>query len=72
MNDTSDLAALQKNHSVIFMIVHDETIDQDWHGIYMKQAKDKALKAKFAFTTHPEVVEVSVLVCSTGHFTFVF
>ena len=72
MNSTSELAALQKNHSVIFMIVHDGTIDQDWHGIYTKQAKDKALKAKFAYTTNPEVAEVSVCLCVCSQYWALF
>ena len=58
MNTTSALTALKKNHSVIFLIVYDEEIDRDWHGIFMRQARDKILKAKFAFTTKPEIVEV--------------
>lgn len=58
MNSRSELAALKKNHSVIFLIVHDEEIDHDWHRIFIKQANDKALKAKFAFTTDPGIVEV--------------
>ena len=58
VNSTSGLDAIQKNFSVVFMIVHDETLDQDWHGIFIKQARDKALKAKFAFTKNPEIVQV--------------
>ena len=58
MADSSELAALKKNHSVLFMIVHDQEIDVDWQRIYIKQANDKALKAKFAVTTNPDVVEV--------------
>ena len=63
VNSTSELAILMKNYSVIFMIVHDETIDHDWHSIYAKQARDKALKAKFALTKNPEIVQVCVCVC---------
>lgn len=58
VTNTSELAALKKNHSVVFMIVHDQKIDVDWQRIYMKQANDKALKAKFAVTTNPDIVEV--------------
>lgn len=63
VNSTSELAALKKNYSVIFLIVHDEEIDHDWHGIFMTQARDKLLKAKFAFTTKPEIVEVRMYIC---------
>ena len=58
VNTTSELVALRKNHSVVFMIVHDKMIDRDWHSIYVRQARDKALKAKFTFTKNPEVVQV--------------
>lgn len=58
LNTSADLAELQQNHSVIFLIVHDEEVDKDWEKIFFKQAADKALKAKFAFTTNPEIVEV--------------
>lgn len=58
MTNTSELAALKNNHSVVFLIVHDQEVDRDWQRIYMKQANDKALKAKFAITTNPDVVEV--------------
>ncbi len=61
VNTTSELAAIQKNYSVVFMIVHDKTVDQDWHGIFARQARDKALKAKFAFTKNPEIVQVCML-----------
>ena len=58
VNSTAGLAELQKNHSVLFLIVHDEELDSDWHSIYMKQARDKALRAKFAYTTNPDIVSV--------------
>lgn len=45
------------------MIVHDKEIDHDWHSIFAKQARDKALKAKFAFTKNPEIVQVCTYVC---------
>lgn len=63
VNSTSELSALKLNHSVIFLIVHDEQIDNDWHRIFMKQARDKALQAKFAFTTDPEILEVYLSRC---------
>lgn len=58
VNSSAGLAELKRNHSVLFLIVHDEEVDMDWQGLFFKQAKDKALKAKFAFTTNPEIVEV--------------
>lgn len=49
---------LKRNHSVLFLIVHDDEIDKDWHEIFMKQARNHALKAKFIYTTEPEIVQV--------------
>jgi hypothetical protein len=54
---------LKNNHSVIFLIVHNQEVDADWQRIFMKQANDKALKAKFAVTTNPDVVEVFMFHC---------
>ena len=58
VNTTQQLSDLQKNHSVLFLLVHDEEIDADWHSVYMKIASEKALVAKFAYTTEPDVVKV--------------
>ena len=69
VHNTSELAALKKNHSVIFLIVHDEEIDHDWQRIFMKQAHDKALKAKFAVTTNAQVVEVCTQLPLSSHAT---
>lgn len=58
MNTTEELAALQTAESAVFMIVHHEDVDQDWHGLFMRQAKEKCLKAKFAYTTKKAIAEV--------------
>ena len=62
MSSVDELATLRKNYPVIFIIVHDNEIDYDWHNIFVKQARAKALKAKFAYTTNPEIVEVCHLI----------
>lgn len=62
VNSANELAALKKNYSVVFLIVHDGEIDQDWHRIFMRQANDKALKAIFAVITNPDIVEVRLYI----------
>ena len=61
VNTTQQLSDLQKNHSVLFLLVHDEEVDADWHSVYVKMASEKALIAKFAFTTEPDIVKVRLL-----------
>ena len=60
VNTTQQLTDLQKNHSVLFLLVHDEEIDADWHSVYTRIASEKALDAKFAYTTEPDVVKVTI------------
>ena len=61
INTTQQLSDLQKNHSVLFLLVHDEEVDADWHSVYVKMASEKALIAKFAYTTEPNIVKVRLL-----------
>ena len=58
VNTTSELEALQPHQSALFLIVHHGEVDQDWHRLYVRQAKEKGLKAKLAYTTKKEISEV--------------
>lgn len=59
VNTTQQLTNLQKNHSVLFLLVHDEEIDADWHSVYLRTASENVLDAKFAYTTDPDGVKVT-------------
>ena len=59
VNTSQQLTNIQKNHSILFLLVHDEEIDADWHSVYLRIASENVLDAKFAYTTDPDVVKVT-------------
>lgn len=61
VNTTQQLAAYQRNYSVLFLLVHDREVDSDWHATYTQVANEKVLRGKFLETAQPDVVKVSSL-----------
>jgi len=58
LNSSQDLESLQPSGSSLFLIVYNEEVDKDWHPIFVRQATEKCLKAKFAYTTSADIAKV--------------
>ena len=58
VNTSLELELMRPSDSALFLAVYDEEVDRDWHGVYMRQATEKCLKGKFAYTTSSEIAKV--------------
>ena len=58
VNTSQQLAELQKTHPVIYIFADDGELDPDWKAIYMKLANEKILRARYLYTTNPDVLKV--------------
>ena len=60
---TGELEELRRNNSVSFLLIHDQDVDRDWQRTFTKTAREKALVAKFAYTTNPDIIMASTRPC---------
>lgn len=60
VSSASELSGLQRDHPVVFLLVHDGERDPDWHYAYAQVAQAKGLIGKFAYTTSTSIVQVYV------------
>ena len=60
ISSASQLSQVQRDHPVVFLLVHDGLRDPDWHQAYSRVAQEKGLLAKFADTTKIDLVQVHV------------
>ena len=60
VNTSQQLAELQKSHPVLFILVDDGELDLDWRATYMKLAYERILRARYLYTTNPDVLKVKL------------
>lgn len=58
INTTNQLSALQKDHPVLFLLIHDGEVDDDWGRIYSKAAKENVLRGVFLDSLNPDIIKV--------------
>ena len=60
VNTSQQLAELQRTHPVLFILVDEGELDPDWRATYMKLAYERILKARYLYTTNPDVLKVKL------------
>ena len=55
-----ELSTVQRDHPVVFLLVHDDQQDPDWHRAYSRVAQEKGVAAKFIYTTKIDLVQVHI------------
>ena len=60
VNTSQQLTELQRTHPVLFILVDEGELDLDWKATYMKLAYERILRARYLYTTNPDVLKVKL------------